>query len=70
MRITQMTPDNESLPPKYYGGRERHVPCRSEELVRVFERYFNAARTAHEYVRSFERLIEKKQEEVSEGAEW
>ena len=68
MRIAQVAPVTESLPPKYYGGRERHVPCRSEELVRLFEQYFNAARTAHEYVRSFERLIEKNQEEVSEGA--
>ena len=68
MRITQMAPVSESLPPKYYRGRERDVSCRSEELVRVFEQRLNAARMAHDYVRSFHRLIERKKEEASEAA--
>ena len=34
----------------------------------MFEQRFNAARMAHEYVPSFQRLIERNQEEASEAA--
>ncbi len=34
MRIAQVSPLYESVPPKYYGGTERIVSCLTEELVR------------------------------------
>ncbi|MGH2760605.1 MAG: glycosyltransferase family 4 protein [Actinomycetota bacterium] len=34
MRIAQVAPLYESVPPKYYGGTERVVSCLTEELVR------------------------------------
>lgn len=63
-----MAPVSESLPPKYYGGTERDVFCRTEKPVRVFEQRLYGARMAHEYVRSFQPLIERNQEEASEAA--
>ena len=57
MRIAQVAPLYESVPPKYYGGTEREV----------FEQRFTATRMAHDYVQQFERLIARNQE-VSEAA--
>jgi hypothetical protein len=34
MRIAQVAPSYESVPPKYYGGTERIVSYLTEELVR------------------------------------
>ncbi|HEX9280974.1 MAG TPA: hypothetical protein VF878_00710 [Candidatus Udaeobacter sp.] len=34
MRIAQVAPFYESVPPKYYGGRERVVSYLTEELIR------------------------------------
>ena len=35
MRITQVAPLNESVPPKLYGGAERVVSYLTEELTRM-----------------------------------
>ena len=39
MRIAQIAPLMESVPPKLYGGTERIVSCLPEELVRLVRLY-------------------------------
>jgi glycosyltransferase involved in cell wall biosynthesis len=69
MRITQVAPLYESVPPKYYGGTERVVSYLTEELVRQGHEVtlFASGDLETNYLQLFERLIARSQE-VSEAA--
>ena len=59
MRIGQISPLSESVPPRCYGGTERVVHYLTEELVRRdFEKRFSITRVAQQYERLYGHQIQ------------
>jgi len=56
MRIAQVAPLYESVPPKRYGGTERVVSYLTEELVKQGQR-FGAPRMARKYLAAYAAVL-------------